>query len=88
MDLYYYTLQFARDNTFNREKTSVFFSIMKKMHEVCIGNDTFVMIFSIFIDNLMLFASKNIDSKCGHPSTYYDHDKSALFKSSKTDLIK
>ncbi|XP_041349757.1 coiled-coil domain-containing protein 189-like [Gigantopelta aegis] len=36
MDLYYYTLQFARDSGFNREKTSVFFSIIKKTHEVCI----------------------------------------------------
>ncbi|XP_071093016.1 cilia- and flagella-associated protein 119-like [Haliotis cracherodii] len=36
MDLYYYTLQFARDNGFNREKTSAFFSIIKKTHEVCI----------------------------------------------------
>lgn len=34
MDLYYYTLQFARDNNFNREKTSTFFSIIKKTHEV------------------------------------------------------
>ncbi|KAK7089016.1 cilia- and flagella-associated protein 119-like isoform X2 [Littorina saxatilis] len=36
MDLYYYTIQFARDNNFNREKTSTFFSIMKKTHEVAI----------------------------------------------------
>ncbi|XP_046576796.1 LOW QUALITY PROTEIN: coiled-coil domain-containing protein 189-like [Haliotis rubra] len=36
MDLYYYTLQFARDNGFSREKTSAFFSIIKKTHEVCI----------------------------------------------------
>ncbi|XP_076434959.1 cilia- and flagella-associated protein 119-like isoform X2 [Babylonia areolata] len=36
MDLYYYTLQFARDNNFSREKTSTFFSIMKKTHEVAI----------------------------------------------------
>lgn len=36
MDLYYYTLQFARDNNFNREKTSTVFSIIKKTHEVCI----------------------------------------------------
>ncbi|KAL8560048.1 hypothetical protein ACOMHN_041517 [Nucella lapillus] len=34
MDLYYYSLQFARDNGFNREKTSTFFSIIKKTHEV------------------------------------------------------
>lgn len=36
MDLYYYTLQFARDNKFNKEQTSAFFSIVKKTHEVCI----------------------------------------------------
>ncbi|XP_062619349.1 cilia- and flagella-associated protein 119-like [Saccostrea cucullata] len=36
MDLYFYTLQFARDNNFTKEKTSAFFSIVKKTHEVCI----------------------------------------------------
>lgn len=35
MDLYYYTLQFARDNKFTKEQTSAFFSIVKKTHEVC-----------------------------------------------------
>lgn len=37
MDLYFYTIMFARDNNFNREKTSTLFSIIKKTHEVCIG---------------------------------------------------
>lgn len=37
MDLYYYTLQFARENSFTKEQTSAFFSIVKKTHEVCIG---------------------------------------------------
>ncbi|XP_053375326.1 cilia- and flagella-associated protein 119-like isoform X3 [Mercenaria mercenaria] len=36
MDLYYYTLQFARENRFSKEQTSAFFSIVKKTHEVCI----------------------------------------------------
>ncbi|KAL3856756.1 hypothetical protein ACJMK2_011477 [Sinanodonta woodiana] len=36
MDLYYYTLQFARDNAFSKEQTSTLFSIIKKTHEVCI----------------------------------------------------
>ncbi|KAK3084051.1 hypothetical protein FSP39_007373 [Pinctada imbricata] len=36
MDLFYYTLQFARDSNFTKEKTSAFFSIVKKTHEVCI----------------------------------------------------
>jgi len=36
MDLYYYTLQFARDNNFNREKCSTVFSIIKKTHEVAV----------------------------------------------------
>lgn len=40
MDLYFYTLQFARDNNFTKEKTSAFFSIIKKTHEVCIGKKT------------------------------------------------
>ncbi|KAK7485387.1 hypothetical protein BaRGS_00023335, partial [Batillaria attramentaria] len=34
MDMYYYSLQFARDNNFTREKTSAVFSIIKKTHEV------------------------------------------------------
>ncbi|ESO95303.1 hypothetical protein LOTGIDRAFT_214955 [Lottia gigantea] len=36
IDLYYYTLQFARENGFNKEKLSAVFSIIKKTHEVCI----------------------------------------------------
>ncbi|CAG2242615.1 unnamed protein product [Mytilus edulis] len=36
MDLYFYTIMFARENNFNREKTSAVFSIVKKTHEVCI----------------------------------------------------
>ena len=37
MDLYYYIIQFARDNNFNKEKTSTLFSIVKKIHEICTG---------------------------------------------------
>lgn len=37
MDLYFYTIQFAKDNNFSREKISTVFSIVKKTHEVCIG---------------------------------------------------
>jgi len=36
MDLYFYTLQFAREQKFSPEKTSAFFSIIKKVFEVCI----------------------------------------------------
>lgn len=36
MDLYYYTLQYAREQAFTPEKTSAFFSIVKKVFEVCI----------------------------------------------------
>lgn len=36
MDLYFYTLEFAKDNNFSKEKISAFFSIIKKTHEVCI----------------------------------------------------
>ncbi|XP_012939007.1 coiled-coil domain-containing protein 189 [Aplysia californica] len=36
MDLYYYTLQYARQQSFSPEKTSAFFSIIKKVFEVCI----------------------------------------------------
>lgn len=36
MDLYFYTIQFAKDNNFSREKISTVFSIVKKTHEVCI----------------------------------------------------
>ena len=43
MDLYYYTLQFARENKFTKEQTSAFFSIVKKTHEICIGNVTLII---------------------------------------------
>ncbi|RUS78706.1 hypothetical protein EGW08_013527 [Elysia chlorotica] len=36
MDLFYYTLQFAREQQFSSEKISAFFSIMKRIFEVCI----------------------------------------------------
>lgn len=36
MDLYFYIIQFARDNNFNKEKTSTLFSIVKHVHEMCI----------------------------------------------------
>ncbi|KAK3797331.1 hypothetical protein RRG08_004690 [Elysia crispata] len=36
MDLFYYTLQFAREQRFSSEKISAFFSIMKRIFEVCI----------------------------------------------------
>lgn len=35
LDLYYYTLQFARQQVFNKEQTSAFFSIVKNTHTVC-----------------------------------------------------
>eukprot|EP00105_Crassostrea_gigas_P019784 XP_011438393.1 PREDICTED: coiled-coil domain-containing protein 189-like [Crassostrea gigas] len=58
MDLYFYTLQFARDNNFTKEKTSAFFSIIKKTHEVCIetpfGN--LDQTFSYFKDLLLCHA--------------------------------
>ena len=38
MDLYFYVIQFARDNNFAKEKTSTLFSIVKRVHEMCIGN--------------------------------------------------
>ncbi|KAI0223235.1 hypothetical protein LSAT2_025542 [Lamellibrachia satsuma] len=36
MDLYFYVIQFARDNNFSKEKTSTLFSIVKHIHEMCI----------------------------------------------------
>ncbi|KAK2189752.1 hypothetical protein NP493_98g05011 [Ridgeia piscesae] len=36
MDLYFYVIQFARDNNFAKEKTSTLFSIVKRVHEMCI----------------------------------------------------
>lgn len=55
MDLYFYTLQFARDNNFTKEKTSAFFSIIKKTHEVCIGKKT-IIFYSIQILNFNYFS--------------------------------
>lgn len=39
LDLYYYTLQFARDNQFSKEQTSALFSIVKRTHEACVGQE-------------------------------------------------
>jgi len=35
LDLYFYSLQFARQQAFNKEQTSAFFSIVKNTHTVC-----------------------------------------------------
>uniref|UniRef100_A0A803SYF5 Cilia and flagella associated protein 119 n=1 Tax=Anolis carolinensis TaxID=28377 RepID=A0A803SYF5_ANOCA len=37
LDLYFYTIQFSREQGFNREQTSTFFSIVKDVHEACVG---------------------------------------------------
>ena len=37
LDLYYYTVQFARQQEFSKEQTSAFFSIIKNTHTVCTG---------------------------------------------------
>ena len=44
VDLYYYTIQFARDHKFKKEQTSAFFSLVKQTHEVCIGGRDVVSI--------------------------------------------
>jgi len=36
LDLYYYTIMFTRENKYTREQASAFFSIIKRIHEVCI----------------------------------------------------
>ncbi|ELU07033.1 hypothetical protein CAPTEDRAFT_224982 [Capitella teleta] len=36
LDLYYYTLQFAKENSFTKEQTSAFFSIVKQTHEMAV----------------------------------------------------
>ncbi|CAG5115840.1 unnamed protein product, partial [Candidula unifasciata] len=36
MDLFFYTLQFAKREQFSRDKTSAFFSIIKRIFEMCI----------------------------------------------------
>ena len=37
LDLYFYTVQFARDCQFTKEQTSAFFSIVKRTHDACVG---------------------------------------------------
>jgi len=37
LDLYYYTVQFARDNQFSKEQMSAFFSIVKRTHDASVG---------------------------------------------------
>lgn len=39
LDLYFYTIQFSREQSFNREQTSAFFSIVKDVHEACVGKE-------------------------------------------------
>ncbi|XP_060112611.1 cilia- and flagella-associated protein 119 [Heteronotia binoei] len=36
LDLYFYSIQFCREQGFNREQTSAFFSIVKDTHEACV----------------------------------------------------
>uniref|UniRef100_A0A8D0H233 Cilia and flagella associated protein 119 n=1 Tax=Sphenodon punctatus TaxID=8508 RepID=A0A8D0H233_SPHPU len=36
LDLYFYTVQFSREQAFSREQTSAFFSIVKDTHEACV----------------------------------------------------
>ncbi|XP_072340252.1 cilia- and flagella-associated protein 119 isoform X2 [Scyliorhinus torazame] len=35
LDLYVYTIQFAKNQAFNKEQTSTLFSIVKRLHEAC-----------------------------------------------------
>lgn len=51
VDLYYYTLRFAKDEDFSPEKTSTLFSIIKKLFEVCIG----MMFFFFFTNQIYIF---------------------------------
>ncbi|ETE66452.1 Coiled-coil domain-containing protein C16orf93-like protein [Ophiophagus hannah] len=39
LDLYFYTIQFSREQSFNREQTAAFFSIVKDVHEACVGKE-------------------------------------------------
>ncbi|XP_007069717.2 coiled-coil domain-containing protein 189 isoform X5 [Chelonia mydas] len=36
LDLYFYTVQFSREHSFNREQSSAFFAIVKDTHEACV----------------------------------------------------
>ncbi|XP_054849201.1 cilia- and flagella-associated protein 119 isoform X2 [Eublepharis macularius] len=36
LDLYFYSIQFSREQGFNQEQTSAFFSIVKDTHEACV----------------------------------------------------
>ena len=48
VDLYYYTIQFCRENNFTQEQTSALFSIIKKTHEICVGRWYSVMYSYLF----------------------------------------
>ncbi|ESO06065.1 hypothetical protein HELRODRAFT_160195 [Helobdella robusta] len=41
IDFYTYLLQFAKENCFNIEQTSAFFSILKQTNDICIGDTRF-----------------------------------------------
>ncbi|XP_067389109.1 cilia- and flagella-associated protein 119 isoform X1 [Emydura macquarii macquarii] len=36
LDLYFYTVQFSREHSFNQEQSSAFFAIVKDTHEACV----------------------------------------------------
>ncbi|WAR03787.1 CC189-like protein [Mya arenaria] len=88
MDLYYYTLQFARDNKFSKEQTSAFFSIVKKTHEVCIetpfGN--LDQTFSYFKE-MVLCHAVNVRLVTEYTvNTYFRHFK--MYKYAFTPLVR
>ena len=56
---------FAKDNGFTSEQMSAWFSIIKSVHEMAVGEDPFVIIVSItdFLDNTLL-------ERCHQDHTY------------------
>ncbi|XP_069507735.1 cilia- and flagella-associated protein 119 isoform X2 [Ambystoma mexicanum] len=60
LELYFYTLQFCRDQKFSREQTSCFFSIVKETHQTCMETPLGNMdrCYSYFTELLMCHAAR------------------------------
>ncbi len=89
LDLYYYTVQFALDNGFNKEQLSAFFSILKKTHEVCNGESFLLIkgctnpglwldppILAISIDNIL-----TQPASISHANSFHGHTTCYLSRS-------
>ena len=67
LDLYYYTIQFAKDSGFNKEQLSALFSIVKRTHEMAVGKRTSLSLLSRFIHTITDSRRLDLALSCGQP---------------------